>query len=254
VSSNREQLKDIVRDLISEKMGDVGFKLGQQGQKNEFMTFFELYGQEPAQWLFFRVPKSLTTFGGAVTAIYLAGGKDAAEKLAQYYGVGSGDLATDFSKILVDINKKGSAGFKDVFPGVTEHFAEVAGKEAESLSKGDISALKKSLVSDLGSAGSKLVDISRSPNLQEMITKYGSFIGVNVDMNEISDFLAKHSAEMTGDLAALEDTLRRKEIPEWIDGMFGEWRQGFSDLTKDFPGEKDKMMEIFDSAREKLSL
>lgn len=256
MSSDREQLKHIVRDLLSEKIGKVGFQLGQRAQENQFMTFYELYGQEPAQWLFFRVPKSLTTFGGAITAMFLADVKPG--KIAQYLGVGSGDLAADFSKILADINKKGTKGFLEIFPSVAEHFSEVAGKEAENLSMGDVSALKKSLSSDLDRVASKLNDISRSSDLQEMVTKYGSFIGVDVDISKISDFLAKHSAEVTGDLAALENALRSQEIPEWIDGMFGEWQQGFSALTdelgKDFPEQKAQLLELFDNVREKLSL
>ena len=256
MSSDREQIKYIVRNLLSEKVGDVGFKLGQRGQENKFMTFFELYGQAPAkkQLLFFRIPQSLKTFVGAATYLTLIGGKDVDRKLAQHLGVGSGDFAADFSKILVGIKEKGNAGFKEVFPTVAKHFAEVPGQEAEKLSIGDISALKESVSSDLERVTSKLGDIANASDLQEIITKYGSFVGADVDINEISDFLAKHSAEITGDLAALEDTLRRKEIPEWIDDMFGEWRQGFNDLIKDFPEQKDNMMEIFDHAREKLSL
>ena len=255
MSSDREQLKHIVRDLLSEKIGKVGFQLGQRAQENQFMTFYELYGQEPAQWLFFRVPKSLTTFGGAITAMFLADVKPG--KIAQYLGVGSGDLAADFSKILADINKKGTKGFLEIFPSVAEHFSEVS-EFHSGFRAYNVSALKKSLSSDLDRVASKLNDISRSSDLQEMVTKYGSFIGVDVDISKISDFLAKHSAEVTGDLAALENALRSQEIPEWIDGMFGEWQQGFSALTdelgKDFPEQKAQLLELFDNVREKLSL
>jgi len=254
VSSDREQLKNIVRDLLSEKVGAAGFELGKIGQKNEFMTFRELYGQNPAQFLFFRVPESMRSLVGLATMGWLAGGKDVNRRLAQALGVGSGDLAADFSKILAGITQKGNAGFKEVFPAVARHFTEVPGEKAENLSKGDLSALTESLSGDLESVVSKLSNIVNSSSIQEMITKYGSFVGADVDIDEVSDFLAKHSAETTGDLAALEDTLRNKEIPEWIDSMFGEWRQGFSELVKDFPEQQGKMIELFDNARAKLSL
>ena len=251
MSSDRDQLKEII--------GGVGFKLGKRPQENKFLSFYELYGTTDRwQKLFVSIPAGLVNprIKGVPVGAALWGLAGAGPGLWQRFGkldIGkrlgvSGDIATDFTKLMNKMQEEGKANFDSIFPATGAHIAEQAGDEASRVEEGNWSVFLEKLASDIGYNVDIFKGIKNADDLQDMLIRIDNQLGAG-QRAAIQEFIAKYSPEETGEAAILKDKMKYELIPERAAETFDGWKEAFNDLIAEHPDVVSAVTDLFDKAK-----